>query len=208
MGCDKVGTVQRRKVLCFNSRTHMGCDSSPGLNGNFVSVFQFTHPYGVRLLLHEAICTLTAFQFTHPYGVRRSGTNFINSLVLVSIHAPIWGATGRGSILIRDFKSFNSRTHMGCDRYMCIYNINLQCFNSRTHMGCDGLAPDLCPRSVPVSIHAPIWGATTSRRFVPTWRLRFQFTHPYGVRLAGIPSVGHPSHVSIHAPIWGATLAV
>ena len=57
-------------------------------------------------------------------------------------------------------------------------------FNSRTHMGCDC---NTHSRSTGrhVSIHAPIWGATSagdSERMITI--------------------------VSIHAPIWGATLAV
>ena len=77
-----------------------------------------------------------------------------------------------------------------------------------------------------ISIHAPMWGATmqiTSNKAL----IRFQSTHPCGVRLgiindpttAGIFQSTHPCgvrpfndtlesidfEISIHAPMWGAT---
>ena len=101
---------------------------------------------------------------------------------MVSIHAPVWGAT-TGFSMVSPVISFNPRTRVGCDD---------------THM----------TRSHPykVSIHAPVWGATTQKpnaatlmfgfnprtrvgcdkkwQRLPTLRSQFQSTHPCGVRPA------------------------
>ena len=54
-------------------------------------------------------------------------------------------------------------------------------FNSRTREGCD-LASDVLPFMRDVSIHAPGRGATAQRYKQYCLHLRFQFTHPGGVR--------------------------
>ncbi len=57
---------------------------------------------------------------------------------------------------------------------------------------------------MPVSIHAPIWGAT---RFAYTLRLRFMCFNPRARigRDFGRGVFGKVRSVSIHAPVWGAT---
>ena len=79
----------------------------------------------------------------------------------------------------------------------------------------------------PVSIHAPAWGATVFAfvsfgiygRFNSRTRMgcddpdgqkiaqtvKFQFTHPHGVRRNHIICEAKMTVVSIHAPAWGAT---
>ena len=55
----------------------------------------------------------------------------------------------------------------------------------------------------PVSIHAPVWGAT--RVIHPCFLSGgFQSTHPCGVRHASVCLLSSIL-VSIHAPVWGAT---
>ena len=60
--------------------------------------------------------------------------------MLVSIHAPVWGATWHDIQGVSRQPSFNPRTRVGCDEYA----------------GQD--APVFG-----VSIHAPVWGATMDR---------------------------------------------
>ena len=122
----------------------------------------------------------------------------------VSIHAPTWGATHGSRMRCARTPCFNPRTHMGCDRKILKAPDSPPCFNPRTHMGCDSNAGFLMPSrqefqsthphgvrpktamgiviDVPVSIHAPTWGAT---KYNPKYQ-----------RCIG---------VSIHAPTWGAT---
>ena len=81
--------------------------------------------------------------------------------------------------------------------------------------------------TVDISIHAPQWGATKKRERLPfkgydfnprtpvgcdSWPgyapvafVRFQSTHPSGVRPAAPAGARAGHHISIHAPQWGAT---
>ena len=125
------------------------------------------------------------------------------SHVRVSIHAPARGATSNTALL-------------------CIVYIG---FNPRTRTGCDIGSPFGQRISVTVSIHAPARGAT---RLTPLrlTLLKFQSTHPHGVRRASIKNLLRQfsfnprtrtgcdvgiddsrlgSYVSIHAPARGAT---
>ncbi len=66
------------------------------------------------------------------------------------------------------------------------------------------MGDDVVPDAL-ISIHAPQWGATRGR-----WRrsnaIRFQSTHPSGVRQPFLPRVKMHVEISIHAPQWGATI--
>ena len=188
----------------FNPRTHSGCDSSSALASSFARSFQSTHPLGVRQAF-DTICSLSAeFQSTHPLGVRLNYRNFKNlvnmfqsthplgvrlsaqswafrcqvvsihaptrgatfvsekiaTFAAVSIHAPTRGATHINIKFLKLFKSFNPRTHSGCD---CTWHL------------------------------------------VGTLLLRFQSTHPLGVRQALDAVAQDGEQVSIHAPTRGAT---
>ena len=122
---------------------------------------------------------------------------------VVSIHAPIWGATNSYYIDVEEC-AFQS-THP--------YGVRLH--NLIWHM-----------LALIVSIHAPIWGATKHKAehnqqaaFQSThpYGVRqkaaeiqasineFQSTHPYGVRHFKLTYLAGTTYVSIHAPIWGAT---
>ena len=77
--------------------------------------------------------------------------------------------------------SFNPRTHVGCDHLLISKLKTMLCFNPRTHVGCDK-EQCRCFYTKRVSIHAPTWGATDT---------------PADDADGG--------RVSIHAPTWGAT---
>ena len=103
-------------TLCFNPRTHEGCDGF-NINANETLKFQSTHPRGVRLFAACEIGALEWFQSTHPRGVRHTHTTTpeptdpfqsthprgvrpivafsLHSETYVSIHAPTRGATDR-----------------------------------------------------------------------------------------------------------------
>ncbi len=76
------------------------------------------------------------------------------------------------------------------------------CFNSRTRTGCDGFV-FLSINCAKVSTHAPARGAT-SPIFQALAPVRFQLTHPHGVRQSCIGDRSR-KHVSTHAPARGAT---
>ena len=60
-----------------------------------------------------------------------------DAVLVISIHAPTWGATESCMVAIRKPLDFNPRTHVGCDsecKPRCQPN---GYFNPRTHVGCD-----------------------------------------------------------------------
>src|SRR4051794_20050710 len=87
-------------------------------------LFQSTRPYGARPYGESLIATLSQFQSTRPYGARRvlaaeAGIDLcfnprarmgrddcvfhvLRIFVVVSIHAPVWGATPATTIAVRD----------------------------------------------------------------------------------------------------------
>ena len=71
----------------------MGCDISPAKKGK------------------DSIL----FQSTHPYGVRREENYIWDCEEIISIHAPVWGATTFGIVHKITGENFNPRTRMGCD---------------------------------------------------------------------------------------------
>ena len=79
----------------------------------------------------------------------------------ISIHAPTWGATGSVSTLSSGLH-FNPRTHVGCDSPADRRAESPPYFNPRTHVGCD-IVLVLSVMLIKISIHAPTWGATISQ---------------------------------------------
>ena len=146
--------------LHFNPRTPVGCD---------VRAFQDR-------------CGFHQFQSTHPSGVRPYRDGLTTLQLIISIHAPQWGATWCGIHARSSITDFNPRTPVGCDRRLR---------GVATHTS--------------ISIHAPQWGATRVRRFrlhghnisihAPQWGAT-QHATINALRLA----------ISIHAPQWGATV--
>ena len=145
------------------------------------SLFQSTHPRGVRHRpLDERIAEFI-FQSTHPRGVR----------------PPHHTVPPRP-------RNFNPRTHVGCDEDSKAPEMSPEQFQS-THPRGVRLGERLhAVQRIAISIHAPTWGATNAYAAVndlqrisihaPTWGatgsvstlssgLLFQSTHPRGVRL-------------------------
>ncbi|MHB9293880.1 hypothetical protein Holit_02999 [Hollandina sp. SP2] len=138
--------------------------------------------------------------------MRQQDCGLLSASLLVSIHAPAWGAT-------------YCRESSNKSRYVSIHAPAW----GATHIALDGQA-----KIMQVSIHAPAWGATLRYFAPPVDGIEFQSTHPRGVRL-GTPlprnwqkswfQSTHPRgvrppdspvsiqswKVSIHAPAWGAT---
>ena len=119
----------------------------------------------------------------HPRRVRHDVPAAPEAGLIVSIHAPAWGATLPICPKEDESGCFNPRTRVGCDT---VANESpfwlMKCFNPRTRVGCDAV---LMPMAL-----AAIW---------------FQSTHPRGVRQELTGMAGNEQAVSIHAPAWGAT---
>ena len=97
--------------------------------------FQFTRPRGARHVATLRIAATPRFNSRAHVG-RDQAVPQPLALVVVSIHAPTWGATA-------DYD----------------YAFRLYGFNSRAHVGRDGDIKAIV-HLVGVSIHAPTWGAT------------------------------------------------
>ena len=192
-----------RPMVSFNPRTHTGCDKFLLVHNLFSLMFQSTHPHGVRHICtleplppsgfnprtHTGCDTIKAmrkrkryrFQSTHPHGVRRyTAVHKACAALFQSTHPH--GVRPISRICAEAHRSFNPRTHTGCDMGI---GFHLQKhtfgFNPRTHTGCDKTS-FIRQIEVDVSIHAPTRGAT-----------------PCSFRLDAA------ERVSIHAPTRGAT---
>ena len=189
--------------LCFNPRTHTGCDVSLAAPQFLNRRFQSTHPHGVRLA-ESCVCHhQQGFQSTHPHGVRP---------------ARRIDARGKGR--------FNPRTHTGCDQrahrktiapiivsihaptrgathqFSSTQKVTIVSIHAPTRGATQAGGLVFCVGAV--SIHAPTRGATA---FAPryTTQQRFQSTHPHGVRHRPPRRKHKQCYVSIHAPTRGAT---
>ena len=160
----------------------MGCDFSDTTVPGSFSLFQSTHPRGVRLLDHVRV-----FRRRH-----------------ISIHAPAWGATPASAYCAILAGYFNPRTRVGCDGSTAYPQSRPRHFNPRTRVGCDAAAPQYTATTVPISIHAPAWGATDRLKEIPG-RIDISIHAPaWGATLL---ETGFETElrISIHAPAWGAT---
>ena len=128
------------------------------------------------------------------------------ALVLVSIHAPAWGATKQKIRLFEKNKSFNPRARMGRDKGFLAGGFKGITFQSTRPHGARRILQIRCKETVNVSIHAPAWGATKISPLKMPTRTSFNPRARMGrdLDLSGVSSP--PSIVSIHAPAWGATL--
>ena len=210
--------------VCFNSRTHAGCDSHSesrqptfrvsihapmqGATKLFLLVSRFTDRFNSRTQqgatgAHDCgVPYCAGFNSRTHAGCNTSRLKMVSSRTCFNsrTHA---GCDWLSMSSIDPIHRFNSRTHAGCDRRALNRSRLYQRFNSRTHAGCD----------LPLAV-------------IPLDRRVFQFTHPCRVR----PSVQVPrgsygsfnsrTHagcdytnrlpdwletVSIHAPMQGAT---
>ena len=188
----------------FNPRTREGCDFPLMMVFQGYIIFQSTHPRGVRLSIASRSGRAIRFQSTHPRGVRPDKVIVEAPQTVISIHAPARGATRR----VR---------RPAYDRRISIHAPA----RGATQRQRDGHRGDR------ISIHAPARGATPASAAFSGDSLRFQSTHPRGVRRngneTGIAAIAfqstHPRGVrpralhgrramdaiSIHAPARGAT---
>ena len=144
---------------------------------------------------------------------------------MVSIHAPVWGAT-LSSGLCKRFSSVSIHAPVwGATPFCKTKTPPFYCFNPRSRMGSDGFEPDTVV-GIKVSIHAPVWGATLCLGAKQSRRRSFNPRSRMGSDVRDV-ELRHtqqgfnprsrmgsdqvvfldkpPELVSIHAPVWGAT---
>ena len=158
--------------------------TAPARDELVFELFQSTRPCGARLAnrpgLHR---NSTQFQSTRPCGARPMLVCFGNLVTPVSIHAPVWGATGSngsGGVVFlhvsihapvwgatapaRDelvFELFQSTRPCGA-RLANRPGLHRNSTQFQSTRPCGARPMLVCFGNLvtPVSIHAPVWGAT------------------------------------------------
>ena len=166
----------------FNSRTREGCDMACSLRTRLSTCFNSRTREGCDSLDGGLKDYVTGFQFTHPGGVRLvTSRNVARAGVFQFTHPGGVRLSRPTAVGDLDPVSIHApgrgATQSGTSKAG-----NQWRFNSRTREGCD-----ICR----------IRGWSVS--------LRFQFTHPGGVRRPPQGRRRDPREVSIHAPGRGAT---
>ena len=117
VGCDVPVAGHCRCVAgSFNPRTRVGCDETVLYVAADGTLFQSTHPRGVRPQMVATMPRPKPFQSTHPRGVRQAGP-FVScgEEGFQSTHPrgvrPMPPSSHTGTLW-----SFNPRTRVGCDR--------------------------------------------------------------------------------------------
>ena len=165
----------------FNPRTHVGCDEFFCTNNEDVQVSIHAPTWGATSVFADEACIVLGFnprthvgcdlqvlvvsllffvfQSTHPRGVRRSATVASAGEIVVSIHAPTWGATegGRRSPEIRPVSihapTWGATSLVGGGLHLPEVSIHAPTWGATF--------PAFCTHGkTGVSIHAPTWGAT------------------------------------------------
>ena len=118
------------------------------------------HPWRVRPLKDYTDEDLIEFQSTHPWRVRRVGAGAKFIVKIISIHAPVKGATWYRADKRRKPFYFNPRTREGCDAREVTDSKSASVFQS-THP----------------------WRVRRQSSFCVRDAVLFQSTHPWRVRL-------------------------
>jgi len=159
MGRDTKWCSARVRIESFNPRARMGRDRVLVALGASFRAFQSTRPYGARRRSSGVDMRLTRFNPRARMG-RDRGKPGGRGRHVVSIHAPVWGATGmRCSRTARHL--FQSTRPYGARPGLLAPSQPARCFNPRARMGRD-LGKLIYRVAQAVSIHAPVWGATQS----------------------------------------------
>ena len=168
-----------------------------------MSLFQSTHPHGVRRLEATMQKHGIMFQSTHPHGVRRwTGIFKLIHIKFQSTHPHGVRQLSWGVSAIKP--GFNPRTRTGCDWRGIKASIETDVSIHAPARGATGRY-DYSRAQIQVSIHAPARGATC----LPLrhhWAVNVSIHAPArgATRRWGL-CTGRTA-VSIHAPARGATL--
>ncbi len=206
MGSDQDKSRPDGRALRFNPRSRMGSDGWGFCPGICPHRFNPRSRMGSDVRMASVYSPEDAFQSTLPHGERLRSASLRETTVMVSIHAPAWGATSSGPDLSGRSRRFNPRSRMGSDGWIPLKLRRLEVFQSTLPHG------ERPPRADGAS------SITTFQSTLPHGERRlsgasfffqglFQSTLPHGERRRRYLRRQYPLRVSIHAPAWGATLA-
>ena len=138
----------------------MGCDAVSAIAALSWSIFQSTHPSGVRLFGQWSSARIFRFQSTHPSGVRLDQYNSSMDKIDISIHAPQWGATCGGTTRYAEHVISIHAPQWGATCHGVPPKRLARRFQSTHPSGVRRPSLRLTSSTVRISIHAPQWGAT------------------------------------------------
>ena len=92
VGCDVIIIMAVTTTKGFNPRTRVGCDPCAAESVVVDALFQSTHPCGVRRLSWRVLLSCLCFNPRTRVGCDQDSVISDNTDI-VSIHAPVWGAT-------------------------------------------------------------------------------------------------------------------
>jgi len=102
-------------MTCFNPRARMGRDLNLPVLPAFLQCFNPRARMGRDDAYLRYMTSPRMFQSTRPHGARPSAFNLPIVAIVVSIHAPAWGATYHVINLFLFIICFNPRARMGRD---------------------------------------------------------------------------------------------
>ena len=175
------------------------------LSSQVATLFQSTHPYGVRLIDAEYSTDIDLFQSTHPYGVRRTRELDERERTIISINAPLRSATSTDFHGVKVLRYFNQRTPTECDLRWTVFK-KCDCVFQSTHpygVRLEGADLDKQIRKFQ-STHP--YGVRLMACCLSGHCLVFQSTHPYGVRRSQSSACRLRIYISINAPLRSATV--
>ncbi len=186
--------------------------------------FQFTRPRGARPHTPRAVAPKPCFNSRARVGRDAREIRTSPRMLLVSIHAPAWGATAaarkEGRREVFQFTRPRGARRRAWDprRYLRMFQFTRPrgarpahgtpadisaCFNSRARVGRDARSRSSALISASFNSRARVGRDKGAAPFQQT--AMFQFTRPRGARrLSRVRALGRS--VSIHAPAWGATV--
>ena len=182
VGRDACASYPRIYAQSFNPRARVGRDKLATLTAPIIAGFQSTRPRGARPMSRAVTSTGARFQSTRPRGARPSPSLYRIRRWSFNPRARVGRdrATPSRPHLRLQFQSTRPR---GARQYLSRSRNKPSLFQSTRPRGArlNVIFDDFAAQSV--SIHAPAWGATSSKRSNQPCR-----------------------RVSIHAPAWGATI--
>ena len=133
---------------------------------------------------------LKPFQSTHPWRVRRDFFLYLLAHLIISIHAPVKGATSIAPSTSVSHWLFQS-THPWRVRQMAIliWNISHKISIHAPVKGATGHGLPAIHQIFFISIHAPVKGATILLDWEGSDMGKFQSTHPWRVRRCTMPMI-------------------
>ena len=198
VGCDVERVIVPTDRFCFNPRTPVGCDYSiNAFCSQSSSGFNPRTPVGCDSSVNLPSSAAFLFQSTHPCGVRQPALRRTFRPKIVSIHAPLWGATMRQWADKPNADMFQSTHPCGVRPSLFTNSISQRArFNPRTPVGCDKRLIFRDPALFQFQSTHPCGVRQAKERLVEEAG-GFQSTHPCGVRLGG-PSYSRPGGKSFN----------